>query len=167
MMMSYNDDKVSTVLAYAKAAGYELDNIASTVDGRTLLANGVIAAEMLGNIGLGLRFLTAATKAKGCEPDRGDALVSTHSPAAQRASTVLHRQAIFKASQDASWQLGVKLLELMIERGLTPSPAVWRSVVNCCARAEKSRKATSLLLDWVSKLFSVFAIGCVIGDSLI
>lgn len=142
-------EKVMTVLAYAKAAGYQLDNIASTVDGRTLLANGVIAAEMLDNVGLGLRFLTAASKAEGCAPDRGDTLVSTHSPAAQRASTILHRQAIFKASQDLSWQLAVKLLEVMLERGLTPSPAVLKSVVYCCSKAEKSRKATSILLDWV------------------
>lgn len=154
-----NAEKVMTVLAYAKAAGYQLDNIASTVDGRTLLANGVIAAELLNNLGLGLRFLTAAAKAQGCDPDRGDALVSTHSPAAQRASTILHRGAIFKASKDLSWQLSVKLLELMLERGLTPSPAVWTSVVNCCAKAEKSRKATAMLLDWVSYCvwdFSIF-----------
>lgn len=142
-------EKVMTVLAYAKAAGYELDNIASTVDGRALLAAGVIAAEQLDNVGLGLRFLTAAAKAQGCAPDRGDALVSTHSPAAQRASTLLHRQAVFKASQDMAWQLAVKLLELMLERGLKPSPAVWRNVVNVCSKAEKSRKATSVLLDWV------------------
>lgn len=156
-------EKVMTVLAYAKAAGYELDNIASTKDGRTLLANGVIAAEMLNNVGLGLRFLTAASKAQGCDPDRGDALVSTHSPAAQRASTILHRQAIFKASQDMSWQLSVKLLELMVERGLTPSPAVWRSVVNCCAKAEKSRKATSVLLDWVRLYCCVAIMSLILG----
>jgi hypothetical protein len=143
-------EKVMTVLAYAKAAGYELDSIASTVDGRALLATGVIAAEQLNNVGLGLRFLTAASKAPGCEPDRGDALVSTHSPAAQRASTILHRQAVFKASQDMAWQLAVKLLELMLERGLSPSGAVWRNVVMVCSKAEKSRKATSVLLDWVS-----------------
>ena len=143
-------EKVMTVLAYAKAAGYELESIASTVDGRSLLATGVIAAEKLNNVGLGLRFLTAASKAQGCDPDRGDALVSTHSPAAQRASTILHREAVFKASQDMAWQLAVKLLELMLERGLVPSPGVWRNVVTVCSKAEKSRKATSVLLDWVS-----------------
>ena len=142
-------EQVMTVLAYAKAAGYELDNIASTVDGRTLLASGVIAAEKLDNIGLGLRFLTAASNAKGCEPDRGDDLVANSSPAAQRASTIIHRKALAKATQDDSWKLSVKLLELMIERGLTPSPSTWRNVVTCCAKLEKSRKATSLLLDWV------------------
>lgn len=145
-------EKVMTVLAYAKAAGYELDNIASTVDGRALLAAGVVAAEKLDNLGLGLRLLTAASKAQGCEPDRGDDLVATSSPAAQRACTIIHRQAIRKASVDGSWKLSVKLLELMLERGLTPSPSTWRNVVTCCAKAEKSRKATSLLLDWVSSL---------------
>jgi hypothetical protein len=143
-------EKVMTVLAYAKAAGYELDNVASTVDGRALLAAGLVAAEKLDNIGLGLRFLTAASKAQGCDPDRGDALVATSSPAAQRACTILHRQAIRKASEDISWKLSVRLLELMLQRSLTPSPSTWRNVVICCAKAKKSRKATSLLLDWVS-----------------
>jgi hypothetical protein len=146
-------EKVMTVLAYAKAAGYELDNIASTVDGRVLLAAGVIAAEKLDNIGLGLRFLTAASKAQGCDPDRGDDLVANASPAAQRASTIIHRKAIAKGTQDDSWKLSVRLLELMLERGLTPSPSTWRNVVACCAKLEKSRKATSLLLDWVSHCF--------------
>jgi hypothetical protein len=145
-----NAEKVMTVLTYAKTAGYELDGVASTVDGRNLLAAGVIAAAKLDNVGLGLRFLTAASKAEGCDPDRGDALVTTASPAAQRAATIIHRRAIIKASADNSWKLAVKLLELMLARGLTPSPSVWRSVVACCAKAEKSRKATSLLLDWVS-----------------
>jgi hypothetical protein len=143
-------EKVMTVLAYAKTAGYELDGIASTVDGRNLLAAGVIAAEKLDNVGLGLRFLTAASSAEGCEPDRGDALVTAVSPAAQRAATIIHRRAIMKAAADSSWKLCVRILKLMLVRGLTPSPSVWRSVVTCCAKAEKSRKATSLLLDWVS-----------------
>mmetsp|Transcript_28221 Transcript_28221/g.68689 ORF Transcript_28221/g.68689 Transcript_28221/m.68689 type:complete len:731 (+) Transcript_28221:125-2317(+) len=145
-----NPDVVMTVLAYAKAAGYELDRIASTEDGRKLLASGVIAAEKLDNIGLGLRFLTAASKAEGCEPDHGDVLVSNDSPAAQRAATIIHRKALAKATKDDSWKLSVRLLELMISRGLRPSPATWRNVVTCCAKLEKSRKATSLLLDWVS-----------------
>jgi hypothetical protein len=142
-------EKLMTALAYAKAGGYELDSIASTVDGREILAAGVIAAEKMNNIGLGLRFLTAASKAEGCDPDRGDTLVATLSPAAQRACTIIHRQAINKAVEDQSWRLAVKLLELMLERGLTPSPGVWRNVVTLCAREEKSRKATALLLDWV------------------
>lgn len=145
-----NADKVLSVLAYAKACGYELDSVASTVDGRQLLAAGVIAAELLNNIALGLRLLTAASKAEGCAPDRGDDLIASSSSKAQRAATILHRQAINKAVEDNQWKLAVKLLELMIERSLTPSPSVWRNVVTCCAKAEKSRKATALLLDWVS-----------------
>jgi len=138
-----------TGLAYVKATGYELDNIASTVDGRSILAAGVIAAEKMGNIGLGLRFLTAASKAEGCEPDRGDTLVANLSPASQRACTIIHRRAILKACENGSWKLAVKLLELMLERGLTPSPSVWRNVVVLNAKEEKSKKATALLLDWV------------------
>ena len=148
---SKDAEKVLTVLTYAKAAGYDLDNIASTVDGRNLLAAGVIAAELMDNIPLGLRLLTAASKAQGCAPDRGDTLVATSSSAAQRAATIMHRKAINKAAvEENGWKLAVKLLELMMERSLTPSPSVWRNVVTCCAKAEKSRKATALLLDWVS-----------------
>lgn len=142
-------EKLMTALAYAKAGGYELDSIASTVDGREILAAGVIAAEKMNNIGLGLRFLTAASKAEGCDPDRGDALVAQLSPASQRACTIIHRRAINKAVEDSSWKLAVRLLELMLERGLIPSPGVWRNVVTLCAKEEKSRKATALLLDWV------------------
>mmetsp|Transcript_23096 Transcript_23096/g.54537 ORF Transcript_23096/g.54537 Transcript_23096/m.54537 type:complete len:739 (+) Transcript_23096:182-2398(+) len=142
-------EKLMTGLAYVKATGYELDNIASTVDGRSILAAGVIAAEKMGNIGLGLRFLTAASKAEGCEPDRGDTLVANLSPASQRACTIIHRRAILKACENGSWKLAVKLLELMLERGLTPSPSVWRNVVVLNAKEEKSKKATALLLDWV------------------
>lgn len=143
-------EKVMTGLAYVKATGYELDNIASTVDGRGILAAGVIAAEKMDNIGLGLRFLTAASKAEGCEPDRGDTLVANLSPASQRACTIIHRRAILKAVKSGSWKLTVKLLELMLERGLTPSPSVWRNVVTLCTKEEKSRKATALLLDWIN-----------------
>jgi hypothetical protein len=144
-------EKVMTALAYLKAAGYDLDTIASTTDGREVLAAGVIAAEKINNIGLGLRFLTAASKAEGCAPDRGDNLVASLSPASQRACTIIHRRAVIKAVEDNSWKLAVKLLELMLERGLRPSPSVWRNVVTCCAKNEKSRKATALLLDWVSR----------------
>lgn len=142
-------EKLMTGLAYIKATGYELDNIASTTDGRGILAAGVIAAEKMNNIGLGLRFLTAASKAEGCEPDRGDTLVANLSPASQRACTIIHRKAINKSVQNNTWKLAVKLLELMLERGLTPSPSVWRNVVVLCAKEEKSRKATALLLDWI------------------
>lgn len=146
-------EKLMTGLAYVKATGYDLDNIASTVDGRGILAAGVIAAEKMDNVGLGLRFLTAASKAEGCDPDRGDTLVANLSPAAQRACTIIHRQAINKAVENKTWKLAVKLLELMLERGLTPSPSTWRNVVVLCAKEEKSRKATGLLLDWVSLHF--------------
>lgn len=145
-------EKLMTGLAYVKATGYDLDNIASTTDGRGILAAGVIAAEKMDNVGLGLRFLTAASKAEGCDPDRGDTLVANLSPASQRACTIIHRQAINKAVENGTWKLAVKLLELMLERGLTPSPSVWRNVVVLCAKEEKSRKATALLLDWVSSL---------------
>jgi hypothetical protein len=142
-------EKVLNVLAFAKAAGYELDKIASVEDGRQILASGVIAAEKLDNLALGLRLLTAAAAAEGCAPDRGDDLVASSSSTAQRACTLIHRRAIKKACEDNSWKLAVKLLSLMQERSLTPSPAVWRNVVTCCAKSEKSRKATALLLDWV------------------
>ena len=115
-----------------------------------ILAAGVIAAEKMDNIALGLRLLTAASEAKGCEPDRGDALVASASSAVQRASTLIHKRAINKAVEDGAWKLAVKLMELMVERNLKPSPAVWKNVVTCCAKNEKSRKATALLLDWVS-----------------
>lgn len=151
-------EKVPNVLALAKAAGYELDSIASTVDGRNLLAAGVIAAQKMDNVALGLRLFTAAAKAKGCDPDRGDDLVASASVAAQRAATLIHKSAINKAVQGGNWKLCVKLLELMMERSLTPSPAVWRNVVTCCAKNSKSRKATALLLDWVSGLFSTVVV---------
>ena len=150
LLQKNNAEKVLTLMAYIKAAGYDLDNIASTEPGREILAAGVIASEILDNIPLGLRLLTAAGKAEGCSPDRGDTMVALSSSAAQRAATILHRRATNRAVQDGSWKLSVKLLEIMMQRSLTPSPRVWRNVVTCCAKAEKSRKATSLLLDWVS-----------------
>jgi len=142
-------EKVPTVLAYAKAAGYDLDSIASVEDGRELLAAGVIAAEKMDNVALGLRLLTAASKAPGVDPDRGDDLVASSSTAAQRASTLIHKRAINRAVQDKQWKLAVKVLELMLERSLKPSKYVWRNVLTCTAKAERSRKATGLLLQWV------------------
>lgn len=142
-------DKVLSVLAYLKASGYELDTIASTEDGRIVLAEGVIAADRLKNDALGFRFLKAAQNAKGVAPDRGDTMVALSSSAAQRACTLIHKRAINKAVEDGEWQLAVKVLELMLKRSLKPSPYIWRNVVACCARAKKSRKATALLLDWV------------------
>jgi pentatricopeptide repeat protein len=143
------DEVVFTALAYAKAAGYELEKLASTPEGRSLLASGVVAAERLGNEALGLRLLTAASQAGGVAPDRGDSLVASSSAAAQGATTLIHKRAITKAVEDSQWKLAVKLLELMLERSLRPSPWVWRNVVTCCAKAEKSKKATALLMDWI------------------
>lgn len=143
-------EDVLQVLTYAKAAGYELDNIAAVEAGRDLLASGVIAAEKMDNLALGLRLLTAAAKAEGCAPDDGDALVASSSSAAQRASTLIHKRAIQQACKDNSWKLAVKLLELMPRRGLTPATSVWRSVLTTCCKNEKSRKATAILLDWVT-----------------
>jgi len=143
-------EDVLQVLTYAKAAGYELDNIAAVEAGRDLLASGVIAAEKMDNLALGLRLLTAAAKAEGCAPDSGDDLVASSSAAAQRASTLIHKRAIQQACKDNGWKLAVKLLELMPKRGLTPATSVWRSVVSTCCKNEKSRKATAILMDWVS-----------------
>jgi len=144
-------ETVLQVLSLAKASGYILDNIASAEAGRQLLASGVIAAEQLDNLPLGLRLLTAAAKAEGCAPDRGDALVASTSSAAQRACTLIHRKAIDTAISDNNWKLAVKIEQLMIERSLTPSTAVLRKVVGICTKNEKSKSATRLLLDWVSR----------------
>ncbi len=147
-------ESVLQVMTLAKASGYILDNIASAEAGRDLLASGVIAAEQMDNLPLGLRLLTAAAKAEGCAPDRGDDLVASSSSAAQRACTLIHRRAIDTAIGDNNWKLAVKLEQLMVERSLTPSTVVLRKVVGICTRNEKSRKATSLLLDWVSLALS-------------
>lgn len=143
-------ESVLQLLSLAKAAGYVLDSIGSAGAGRDLLASGVIAAEKMDNLALGLRLLTAAGKAEGCAPDRGDDLVAASSAAAQRACTLIHKRAITSAVEDDNWKLAVKLLELMPKRSLTPSTAVWRKVLTVCAKAEKSRKATAILLDWVT-----------------
>ncbi len=141
---------VLQVMTLAKASGYILDNIASAEAGRELLGSGVIASEQMDNLALGLRFLTAASKAEGCAPDRGDDLVASSSSAAQRASTLIHKRAIIKAFEDNNWKLAVKLLQLMKERSLSPANSVWRKVVTLCAKEKKSRRATALLFDWVS-----------------
>jgi hypothetical protein len=142
-------EMVFNVIAYVKAAGYELHTIASTEDGRRILSAGVIAAEKMDNVRLGLRLLKAASEASGCAPDKGDVLIGLGSRAAQRACTLLHKRAINTAVEDGQWQLAVKLLQMMMERSLKPSPLVWRNVVTCCAKNQKSRKATAVLLDWV------------------
>lgn len=143
-------EMVFNVIAYAKAAGYELDSIASTEDGRRLLSAGVIAAEKMKNVRLGLRLLKAASEASGCAPDSGDVLIALGSRAAQRACTLIHKGAIQTAVKDNQWQLAVKLLQMMMERSLKPNPMVWKNVVTCCAKNQKSRKATAVLLDWVN-----------------
>lgn len=142
---------VLQVMTLAKASGYILDNIASAEAGRDLIGSGVIAAEQMDNLALGLRLLTAAAKAEGCAPDRGDDLVASSSSAAQRACTLIHRKAIDTAIKDNNWKLAVKLEQLMVERSLTPSTVVLRKVVGVCTRNEKSKKATALLLDWVDR----------------
>jgi hypothetical protein len=76
-------------------------------------------------------------------------MLAMSSSAAQRACTLIHKRAIITAVEDRQWKLAVRVLELMIKRGLRPSAWIWRNVVTCCAKAEKSRKATALLLDWV------------------
>merc|ERR1719343_20501 len=144
-----SSEAVMQVLTLVKASGYELDTIASAEPGRRVLASGVIAAEQMDNLALGLRLLTAAQNAQGCAPDRGDDLVAASSAMAQRACMLIHRRAIDRAAQDKNWKLAVKLLSIMPQRSLTPSTAVWRKVVTLCAKCEKSRKATALLLDWV------------------
>lgn len=143
-------EDVLQVLTYAKAAGYELDNIAAVEAGRELLASGVIAAEKMDNLALGLRLLTAAAKAEGCAPDSGDDLVASSSSSAQRACTLIHKRAIGKACDDNNWKLAVKLLELMPKRGLSPATSVWRRVLATCCKNERSRKATAILLDWLT-----------------
>lgn len=142
------EDKVLEVLTLAKAAGFELDSIAKTQDGRAILAAGIVAAERIHNLNLGLRLLTAARSAS--QDDQAcDALVANFNSATQRASVLIHKEAINKAVSDGQWKLAVRLLELMLERGLRVSSWLFRNVVTCCAKAEKSRKATALLLDWV------------------
>lgn len=137
-------DMIPTLLAYAKAAGYDLDAIASTRDGCTLLASGVVAAERQDNVALGLRLLTAARKV-----ERGDEQVARSSPVAQRACMRLHQRAIKRAVVDEQWRLAVKVLTLMLDRSLRPPSWVWRSVVTCCAKSKKSKRATGILQDWV------------------
>lgn len=139
---------VLEVLTLTKAAGFELDNIGKTQDGRAILAAGVVAAERGNNLNLGLRLLTAARSAS-TDDEVCDKLVANYNRASQRASVLIHKEAINKAVTDGQWKLAVRLLELKLERDLRTSPWIWRNVVTCCAKAEKSKKATALLLDWV------------------
>lgn len=145
----FHPEEALQALSLAKAGGYVLDNVAGVPAGRDLLAAGVVAAERMNNLALGLRLLTAAGAAEGCAPDKGDVLVAAQSAAAQRAAVLIHKRAIQKAAVDGNWKLCVKLLELMNQRGLMASTRVWRTVVTTCAKCEKSRRATAILFDWV------------------
>lgn len=146
------NELVLQVLQYAKVAGYELDEIGSAEAGRTLLACGIIAAEDMDNLALGLRLLTAAKKADDpSTTDSCDKLICSSSSAAQRAATLIHKRAIDRAIADENWKLATTILDLMPGRSLTPSPGLLKKVIAVCAKSEKSRKATSLLLDWVKR----------------
>lgn len=144
-------EKVFDVLSYAKVSGYSVESIVSLEEGRVLLVSGVIAAEKLKQDALGFRLLTAAGNANNTSTmhDRGDIMIASASPAAQRACAIIHKRAINKAAEDGEWKLAVKLLDLMLQRRLRPSNLTWKNVVTCCAKQERSRKTTALLLDWV------------------
>jgi len=135
---------VATILSLANSAGYDLDTIGSLESGVSLIAAGVMAADRLNNVALGLRLLTASRKVEG-----GDIQVANSSDGARRSCVRIHYKAINSAVKDSQWKLAVAVLNLMLERDLSPSRWAWRIVVTCCAKAEKSRKATALLLDWV------------------
>ena len=143
-------EHVEQVLTYTKAAGYELDNIVAMETGQELLTSRVIAAKKMGSLALGLCLLTAVAKTEGWAPGSGNDLVASSAVAAQRACTLIHKRAIFKACESDNWKLAVKLLELMPKRSLTPATSVWRRVLATCCKNERSRKATAILLDWVS-----------------
>lgn len=132
------DEHMVTLLSYVKAAGHDLDTIAETDDGLRIINNAVVSAERLEKDPLVFRLL-------GKEGTR----IAASSPAAQRACTLVHKRAIVKATEEGEWKLAVKVLELMIQRSLRPSPWIWRNVVACCAKAQKSKRATSLLFDWI------------------
>jgi len=140
---------VLSLLALVKASGYSLDSIGNTASGRLLLASGVIAAEKQGNIALGLRLLTAAQKAEGCSPDRGDLLTILSSSQAQNSALVLHSKAIQTGCSVGNWKLATDLLDLMAVRELRPNQQTYLNVINVLSKEEKSRKATKVLFDWI------------------
>jgi hypothetical protein len=82
---------------------------ASIEDGRTILACGVIAAERLDNVALGLRLLTAAAESQGVAPDRGVDHGGFVSSAAQRACLLIHKRAITKSVEDGRWRTAVRV----------------------------------------------------------
>lgn len=132
------DEHMVTLLSYVKAAGYDLDTIATNDDGLRIIGNAVVSAERLEKDPLVFRLL-------GSEGAR----IAGFSSAAQRACMLVHKRAIVKATEEGEWKLAVKVLELMIQRSLRPSPWIWRNVVACCAKAQKSKRATSILFDWI------------------
>ena len=137
---------MTTLLGYAKAAGYDLEQLSAlNEDGINLLGNAIVAADQMDNVALGLRLLTAAATTPG-----GDVAVATSHQHVRRAATRLHQRAISRAvQQEGQWKLAVKLLTLQLQRELRPNVVTWRSVVTCCAKARKSKRATALLLDWI------------------
>jgi hypothetical protein len=166
------DEPMITLLSYVKAAGYALETLVATypVEGTAIIANAVIAAERIEKDALVFRLLNqqqpkpptaeSATTADqaGVAADPPGVVPSTvvntnkiakYSSAAERACTLVHKRAIVKATENGEWKTAVKVLELMIQRQLRPSPWIWRNVVACCARAEKSKRATALLFDWI------------------
>lgn len=132
------DEHAVTLLSYAKAAGFQLDTVGSSEEGNAFLAHIIVAAERLEQDALAFRLLNTSGKD-----------IAKYSNAAQRACLLVHKRAINKAVAEGEWKLGVKVLELMIQRSLRASPWIWRNVVACCAKAGKSKRATGLLFDWV------------------
>jgi hypothetical protein len=57
--------------------------------------------------------------------------------------------------EDTNWKLAVKLLELIPRCGLSPVMSVWWKELLTCCKYEKSCKATTVLLDRVSRSFGM------------
>jgi pentatricopeptide repeat protein len=146
-----DSEKVLESMMLLKSSGYLIDNIASSKAGRNILASGVIAADQMNNVELGLGLLAAASKAGDCEPDSGDVLVASLSPMSINACFNIHRKAIDDAIKSESWVLAIKLISLMIKRNLNPTNEIWEGVVKVCARNEKNKESASILLDWVKR----------------
>ena len=142
-----NYEGVIQALSLTKASGYSLDTIASSYSGRSLLGAGVVAADATDNTALGLRLLTAAGKAS-VDPERGDTLTCQANRRTFEACLRIHSKAIGDAEREKNWKLGVKVLELMRLRSLTPNSYTWLRVLRLCVSAQKSRRATQVLLDW-------------------
>ena len=52
----------------------------------------------------------------------------------------------------------------MPKHGLSPVMSMWRKVLSTCCKNEKSRKATAILLDWVSRSFGMHVGGRMEND---